>query len=182
VTTIKKGFTLILEHTIQHDSPILFTFSGAKAQFDKIRKTDINLEVAISNGNHNLTYYSFSEPAYNTFSQENAQRILNTKTKVRLLNRIEMNTKRLDTVLDKYLPKNKTINFLNIDVEGLELNVLKSNNWKKYRPNIITVENLNDTIENALNCEINNFLQHCGYHLIAKTKFTMFFLENNYDP
>ena len=46
---------------------------------------------------------------------------------------VEVNT--LEKILDKVLfEKQKSIGFLSIDVEGHDLNVLKSNNWDKYRP------------------------------------------------
>jgi len=36
----------------------------------------------------------------------------------------------LDEILEKYLPKDQKIDFLSIDVEGMDLNVLRSNNFK----------------------------------------------------
>jgi FkbM family methyltransferase len=36
--------------------------------------------------------------------------------------------------------KVKTINFMNVDVEGFEHNVIKGNDWDKYRPQVICIE------------------------------------------
>ena len=46
----------------------------------------------------------------------------------------------LEDILDNYLPKNQEINFLTIDVEGLDFDVLKSNNFEKYKPKMILIE------------------------------------------
>ena len=46
----------------------------------------------------------------------------------------------LSEICDKYAPKNKEIMFLKIDVEGAEKSVLKSMDFKKYRPWIVLVE------------------------------------------
>ena len=51
---------------------------------------------------------------------------------------------------------------LSIDVEGSELSVLKSNNWVKYLPDIICVEELNNPI---LTSEVKLYLSNKGYEL-----------------
>lgn len=45
------------------------------------------------------------------------------------------------TPLNNLIPKQKIIDILMIDVEGHELNVLKSINLKKYKPKVILIEN-----------------------------------------
>ena len=51
-----------------------------------------------------------------------------------------LSTQRLDQVLDKNLPKGQFIDFMTIDTENHNLEVLRSNNWEKYRPTFIVVE------------------------------------------
>ncbi len=51
-------------------------------------------------------------------------------------------TRPLADILDEYLPANQTIDFLTVDVEGLDLAVLRSNNWQKYRPVVILTETI----------------------------------------
>lgn len=50
----------------------------------------------------------------------------------------------LEKICDIYV-KDKQIDILSIDVEGLDMAVLESNNWEKYRPTYIIVE----TVENS---------------------------------
>src|SRR4030066_382437 len=50
---------------------------GFKCKFDKLRERDINIEIGISSKEEELSYYSFSESAFNTFNKRNAQTIIN---------------------------------------------------------------------------------------------------------
>jgi hypothetical protein len=43
---------------------------------------------------------------------------------------------------------------MNIDVGGLDINVLRSYDWSKLSPNFLLVESISDNIENILQEEI----------------------------
>lgn len=150
---------------------------GSTKLFEKIRPRDINLEIAISDKKQVLTYYVFNEPALNSFSKELATE-RNAKGRYRIIDEIKMETSALAEVLDVYLPKNIEIDFLSVDVEGLNFQVLKSNNWSKYRPKIILVESLDFSFYNLDDSEIYKFLVNKGYRLFAKTVNTLFFVSN----
>lgn len=69
------------------------------------------------------------------------------------------------TPLNNLLPKKKSIDILMIDVEGHELNVLKSINLKRYRPNTILVENTGVFFPKE---NLVNFLKHNKYQHYAR--------------
>jgi len=46
----------------------------------------------------------------------------------------------LTEILDNNLPAGQTLEFLSVDVEGLNLRTLTSNNWNKYRPMCVIVK------------------------------------------
>ena len=56
----------------------------------------------------------------------------------------EVKVTTLALLLEAYLPFNQPIDFLSVDTEGNDLVVLKSNDWKKYRPKLVLVELLRD--------------------------------------
>ena len=69
------------------------------------------------------------------------------------------------------------IDFLSIDVEGLDLEVLKSNDWLKFRPSWVLVEQLNlGDIEN-MDFEIHHYMKSLDYILFAKTFNTLFYKD-----
>jgi FkbM family methyltransferase len=143
--------------------------------FNKLRHRDINLEIGISGSRQNLTYYIFNEQALNTFSKEIAYQ---RPAPYKIIQEKQVETYPLVEVLDQYLPSNQKIDFLNVDVEGLDEEVLKSNNWEKYRPHIILAESLRmSSLEEAMNSEVALFLQQKGYNLIAKASNTLLFEE-----
>ena len=151
---------------------------GSMDCFSTIRPEDNNLEIPISEKPQTLIYYMFDEPCLNSFSKKlTDERIQNTPYK--LINQIELKTQRLEQVLDIYLPPFKEIDFISVDVEGLDLEVLQSNNWEKYNPKIILVETSNQVMHKDNNDPIHCFLGSKGYNLIARTLRTSFYQRSN---
>jgi FkbM family methyltransferase len=147
---------------------------GSMSAFERFRPLDINLEIPVGNGNQILTYYSFNEPALNSFSEELSNE-RDGRDGYFIKQKIEMKITKLSLLLDKYMPKNLEIDFLSIDVEGFDLNILKSNDWLKYRPKCILVEILGSSMHEIENNEITSFLKECGYAVFAKSLNTVFF-------
>ena len=147
--------------------------------FNKYRPKDKNIEVAISDKKEKIKYFMFNEPAINTFSEELAKNV--NKSKHRIIGTIKLQTRTLEEILDKNLQIGQEIDFMDIDVEGLDFNVVKSNNWQKYRPKVILVEILNiNNIFDLKNNEIVKYLEKVGYQFFAKTYNTIFFIETEY--
>tara|TARA_B100000242_G_C42601158_1_gene283917 strand:- start:105 stop:464 length:360 start_codon:yes stop_codon:yes gene_type:complete len=78
--------------------------------------------------------------------------------------------------LNQILSENsiKTINYLNIDVEGNEMNVLKGFNLKKYKPNLVSIEIHDENCPPVKN-DIFNFFIKCNYSLVSIYGWTYFF-------
>ena len=142
--------------------------------FKKIRPEDINLEVAVGQNEEILTYYMFDEPAINGFSKQVSEdRHANTPYKIQRT--VEMPLRRLESILDENIKPDKVIHFMSIDVEGLDLEVLKSNNWDKYKPLMMLVEISVVTEGLGIGSPIDIFLVDKGYKLVAKTYRTSFY-------
>jgi len=147
---------------------------GAIKAFNIFRRRDINLNIGISSKKDMLLFYCFNEPALNGFSKEVSEERNNSSKKYKIIKEIEVETRPLADVLDEYLPKDQQIDFLTIDVEGLDLQVLQSNNWEKYKPTYIVVEDsINFTT--LADSDVYSFLEKQGYSIIAKTMRTLFF-------
>lgn len=152
---------------------------GSMKLFKKTRKKDINIEVPISEKEQTSTYYIFNEPALNSFSKELSEERIE-KSKYQLVELKELKTQTLSSVLDRYLKNNLQIDFLNVDVEGEDLSVLKSNDWTKYIPKVIIVEILKNSIETIAEHEIYSFLKDMNYIPYAKSVNSVFFMERNF--
>jgi hypothetical protein len=148
---------------------------GSMRIFDALRPRDINLEIPISDKSEVLTYYEFDEPALNSFSLPLSKERTNN-TNYKIVTESQLKTQTLAEVLDKYLPSEQIIDFLSIDVEGLDYQVMSSNNWDKYKPTVVLVEDLElRYLKNVGSSKVYLFLEEKGYILIAKTMRTLIF-------
>jgi hypothetical protein len=150
---------------------------GSMDAFNLIRPRDINLEIPVSDIDETRLFYIFNEPALNTFSEERANEYC-TNSNYFIAHKKTLKTRTLESILDQYLPKNQTIDFLTIDVEGYDINVLKSNNWGKYNPKIVLVEISGSFLENICKDEVTIYMRKLDYILYAKTCNTIFFMKN----
>lgn len=136
--------------------------------FKLFRKRDINLNIGIGPEKGNLTFHCFNEPALNSFSKEVSERIDRESDKYKIIQRLEIDVLPLSEVFDKHLPSGQKIDFISIDVEGLDFQVLQSNNWDKYEPEVILIEE-NVNIDEISKSPIYQFLKEKGYKFFAKT-------------
>jgi len=121
------------------------------------RPRDINLNVGVSNEPGELTYYVqgvFGE--LNTMVAEH-----------RIENAIERTSKlvTLKMICDEHVPSNETIDFLKIDVEGMEKQVLEGADFKNYRPKIVVMESTLPCTEIPSHEEWESIILSQGYHL-----------------
>jgi FkbM family methyltransferase len=147
---------------------------GSQAMFNKYRPLDINLEMGVSATKQHLTYYIFNEPALNTFSTDKVEEYTQDP-QYRIIKEQKIETWPLADILDRYLPAGTNIDFLTIDAEGLDMEVLRSNNWQKYRPTYILVESTPFLLAHMHNTEIGQYMQEAGYAIFAKTYYTYIF-------
>jgi FkbM family methyltransferase len=75
--------------------------------------------------------------------------------------------------------KNETPNFISLDVEGLDLEILKSINFSKYKPDVICVETLkyNEHQETYKDNEIIEFMLSKDYVIYADTRVNTIFCK-----
>jgi FkbM family methyltransferase len=152
---------------------------GSIDKFNAIRPEDINLEIPISSESETLTYYSYNEPALNTFSKERYEsrfKASQFKGRYWVVKKLELDTMPLSEVLHRHLPPGQTIDFMTVDVEGLEHQVLLSNDWSKYRPEVVLVEELASYLNSlAMPSRLKMFMEEQGYELFARTVNTSFY-------
>lgn len=143
--------------------------------FKKYRPRDIFVQKGVSDKDEILNYYMFNEPALNTFDKGLADErngLRNYKIdKIDKIDKIEVST--LENILEN-IDVSKKVDLLSIDIEGLDLKVLKSINLKKLRPHLIIIEVLNR--DELLEC--NSYLILEGFSFFAKTGNSIIFKYN----
>ena len=150
---------------------------GSMERFASVRPRDKNIEAAISSRTQLLTYYQFNEPALNTFSQQLA-RERNGMAGYVVTQEQSLQTRTLGDVLEEHVPPSQRIDFLSVDVEGWDSEVLISNNWNVYRPEVILVEELPGASVDeppANSASVGDLLGNLGYAPICRTVNTLIF-------
>ena len=133
--------------------------------YKKFRPRDNFINAGIGAENSSLDYYMFEESSMNTFSEDFYN---NHKRYSKLVNKIEIPLFSLKEILDKNIDEKDRLDFFDIDVEGFDLDVLKSNDWQKYRPKIIVIES-DIPIKQDLDSEIVQYLELQNYRLLGKS-------------
>ncbi|MBR2648190.1 MAG: FkbM family methyltransferase [Sediminibacterium sp.] len=152
---------------------------GSMRKFNLVRRRDLNLECAITNDTNSIEYYVFNEPALNTFSKENAD-LWSTKAPYRIIKSIKVKGDRLDNIFNRYLAQGQNIDFMSIDVEGYELEVLLTNNWDKFRPKVIVLEVQSFLLDDSVRSKAVSYLQDKGYTVVSKLYFSIILCEADF--
>jgi FkbM family methyltransferase len=152
---------------------------GSMKPFKKIRPRDINIEQAISSRAEELTFYIYKEKALNTFSKDLVDYRTYLNPDLLFDRKIKIFTKRLDYLLNDINCRNLVIDFMSIDVEGYDMEVLQSNNWERYIPRLILIEILATTLDQIKSHPITIFLQNQNYHIYAKCINTVIYRHDS---
>lgn len=152
---------------------------GVKAVFDRERPRDINLEVAIAGKPGTLTYHCFDEPLLNGFDRDlSAAR--HADGKHRIVGTRQVAALPLAAILEQHLPDSRRIDFLSVDVEGMDLEVLNSNDWAKFHPTFVLAEELGlAALAGPGQSGTALFLRERGYIPVARTRLTAIFADES---
>lgn len=150
-------------------------YPGKMEGFKKLRPRDINREQGVGEKTGSIPFYIIDGKGspMNSFNKKNIvghgidpQRITSRNIQIATL----------ESILQEHL-NNSAIDFLTVDVEGYELEVLKSNNWEKFRPKVILVEGFFSRVEEVINSKITTLLKTKEYRLAYVTPNNIYYLE-----
>ena len=149
--------------------------------FKNFRPDDFNKKIAVSdkNGSAELYFYHNHSPI-NTISKDIHEK-RNTKTEIQ-----EISCQTLNSIIEESQFKDQKINYLDIDVEGHELSVLKGFDLRKYSPDLVTLEFLekdiflDNKINNIINSEIYKYMISNGYKFVNWINSDLVFLREDY--
>lgn len=85
----------------------------------------------------------------------------------------------LASILAENWPKDRRIDLLDVDCEGGDLAVLRSNDWKIFRPAIIVAEDPNSSDQTTATSGLETFLHDVGYSTRLKLRINTFFIDGS---
>jgi len=145
--------------------------------FDKINElykdidsvTTINAAVYSEEGEMPFYVYGRDEHAQvSTLSKEFKERVVNVHGDKFEENPTMVNVIRLSTVLQEA----GKVDFLSVDCEGVDMEVIKSNDWDLYRPTLVCVEH------SMPKSELHEFMNSVNYTFLRETQGNTFFKDN----
>lgn len=107
------------------------------ARFREVRRRDVAVCAAISDREQEQVFHVFDDELVSTLATEVLPEWQGKWTKQ---GERTVTTRRLDSVLDEQRLDGTEIGLLSVDVEGHDLNVLRSIDLDRYRPKLIVVE------------------------------------------
>lgn len=141
----------------------------------RARPDDVSVRAAVSDFDGEATAYVFNggQATVNTLDKEFAD-AWSAKSGLKY-EQEKVRVARLDTLLSEHAP-GRTIDFLNIDVEGLEMKVLGGANVDKIRPKVLAVEIHAKDVREAADSEVAVYLRSVGYRFAAHCVITSIFV------
>ena len=135
--------------------------------FVEERPLDINLCCGAGGAMETLTYYEMEQRALSTFDPQQVTVAESFGGKVKKTHEIKVQT--LDHIFSEHI--RQPIDFMSIDIEGLEYAALNSNNWDQWRPRLICIEAVSDedVREEPVLKERDKFFEMIGYSRKAIT-------------
>ncbi len=146
--------------------------------FEKHRPHAVNLNGGVGLVNDTITYYSLRHPTLNTFIEEEAM-----KYEKDIVRRIPVPVWRFSDIIAKYA-QGRSIDFLSLDVEGLDEGIIRSIDFGQTRPKVMCIE----TVENDGNKgwrrldSMITYIKQQGYLHYADTCINSIFIDKAVFP
>lgn len=139
-----------------------------------MRPRDTFITAAVGQKEGSGTYYTFSDGAYNTFNAESLEACKKLPW-LRYLGSVESRIISLSRIVREN--NIEEIDFLTIDVEGNDFEVLQSYDWS-VRPRVIAIESGDFNPDAPQENEIYRFLRSKNYRLTGLSGATLLWIES----
>ncbi len=134
------------------------------------RINDINLNVGLGKEKGEMYFYLLDPDSLSTFNLKTAESAIESLG-ARLVSRLLIDVNTLKDVLESYISE-QSIDFMSIDVEGYEEEVIAGGDWHKFRPKLLLME------INQRGKELIDSMQQKDYRLIYSNGTNGIFIDD----
>lgn len=142
------------------------------------RPKDVHLNVGVGEASApSLPFYVMSTKTLNSFSKEEAER--NQATGMHRIEEVlNVSVVSIGEVLDLHFP-DRSPDFISVDVEGLDFQIIRSIDFSRCRPSVVCVETLTFS-ENRTETKVSEIIDYMysqGYFVYADTYINSIFVD-----
>ena len=145
--------------------------------FNIFRKKDQFISALVGSNADEIQFWEFDPYMFSTADKSTADRIMRTHG-ARLVKNSLLPIKPLAALtpkIDHNIPS-----FLSIDAEGKDFEVLTTNDWERFHPRVVCIEEWNLGITSDFENEVENYLNKLNYSRVAYTGLSSIFVDRNY--
>ncbi len=148
-------------------------------KFNQVRPSDTNLNIGIGGKSGEFDFFVMQDPSLNTFSEVEKSSLVKLGHSLKEIIKIEMVT--INQIFEKYF-KNGKIDFLSIDAEGVDFEIIQSLDFTNHQPRVICIETINYTPDGTgtKRTDLCNIIENAGYHEYANTNINSIFVHKNW--
>ena len=175
-------------HPLKYSNTFYFYIRGSKGisvdAFEKsislhriFRPNDISYNLLLGYNDEINNYYRYKQSELNTMNQNRVKKLESYNifpTEIKKIKKTNIKNF-FDITIGKDLEK---INFLNIDIEEGEVELLKKINWNIFKPKLICIEIILDNFEDIYEHESYKILKSNGYKICSKLLNSAIFIKD----
>jgi len=147
------------------------------------RYNDIILNNLVSvSSEEEMDFYVLSGDGLSTPNKEQAEETCKINPAITIKNVVKVSSITVDDIIEKYFG-GEAPNFISIDIEGYDLEIIKSIDLEKYRPLVIIVESIEYRPYLPINVKVNDVLEYLNtkdYIEYAFTGINSIFIDSRY--
>lgn len=149
-------------------------------EFNKHRTQDINLNIGVGADKSVLDFYVVNDSTLSSFSKEEANKFIETG-KYHIVETLKVEVCTINEIVDTYF-KGVFPDFMSLDVEGLDFDILKSIDFDKSSPKVICVEAAEYSPIGAgeRRTDLIDFLETKGYYEYANTNLNAIMVRKDF--
>lgn len=150
---------------------------SAVEMFRRARPRDTHLTLGIAERESELTYYKFRDGAQNTFDAARAAEL-----RADQIGAVSVKCTPLNDVFEQHC-RNRSVDLLNVDCEGRDLEVIHSLDWRQHRPTMLIVEDFEQFETGAspapVSSAIRSFMLGQDYAIASQAVFSFFYVDRH---
>jgi|GEM_PF-247130 len=149
--------------------------------FRKFRRHDVCEHLAIGLGEGPLRFYSFGVGS--PINSADPRHVAHWRSEFKgEPEEVSVPKQTLAQAYARHAGRFPTVDLLSVDVEGMDLEVLQSNDWSLLRPRIVVVEQLELRFEEMHRSPVSEYMRAQGYRFYTWAPYSIIFVRDDQFP